>query len=172
MRETYFEFKVSGDETLKMRFKIIFSVTTLLGYYSGKVVDLVVQSSYCQSYIYWEDKPKNSTEYLAWKDDPNEEHCMKTHENSAGSMKVEFVKIMLRSDQQHGVQYSNYIGDGDSKTFTTIVNLNPYDDELTVVTSECIGHVQKRMGTVEGISTDDNPKHDNCPEREDSWCKW
>lgn len=217
--------KVSGDGTWKKRgFKSLFGITTLIGYYSGKVIDLVVRSSYCQSCIYWKDKPKNTAEYLAWKDDHNEENCMKTHEGSAGSMEVESIKMMfLRSEELYGVKYGNYIGDGDSKTFTAILNLNPYHDEPTVVKSECIGHVQKRMGTrlrnvrktkklggkgklTEAlvkklstyyglairrninsvtdmkkavmatfhhmISTDKNPQHDNCPEGEDSWCKW
>lgn len=44
-----------------------------------------------------------------------------------------------------GVKYSNYIGDGDSATFKAILDLKPYGDELTVVKSECIGHVKKRM---------------------------
>ncbi|GBP91089.1 hypothetical protein EVAR_22424_1 [Eumeta japonica] len=53
-----------------------------------------------------EEKPKNSVEYLSWKDDHNEENCMKTQEDSAGSMEVEYVKVMfLRSEEQHGVKY-------------------------------------------------------------------
>ncbi|KYN00045.1 hypothetical protein ALC62_09190 [Cyphomyrmex costatus] len=40
-----------------------------------------------------------------------------------------------------------YIGDGDSKTFQGILNLNPYGEEFPVTKSECIGHIEKRMGT-------------------------
>lgn len=39
------ELKVSGDGSWKKRgFSSLFGVTTLIGYYSGKVVDLVVKS--------------------------------------------------------------------------------------------------------------------------------
>ncbi|XP_066248788.1 uncharacterized protein [Euwallacea similis] len=38
------------------------------------------------------------------------------------------------------------IGDGDSKTHSGIVKAAPYDN-ITVNKKECIGHVQKRMGT-------------------------
>lgn len=55
--------------------------------------------------------------------------------------------MFSRSEELYGVKYSNYIGDGDSKTFTAIVDLNLYGDELTVVKNECIDHVQKKIGT-------------------------
>ncbi|XP_077258532.1 uncharacterized protein LOC143895352 isoform X2 [Temnothorax americanus] len=124
-----------------------------------------------------------------------------------------------------GVKYATYIGDGDTKTFRALLECDPYSD-LTIQKKECIGHVQKRMGTRlrdvkkknKGIggkgagkltdklikdltlyyglairrhpdsaeemkkavwatfhhkcSTDDEPKHDNCPPGENSWCKW
>lgn len=127
------------------------------------------------------------------------------------------------SQEKYGVKYGNYIGDGDSKTFKAIVDLNPYGDDFPVIKSECIGHIEKRMGSrlrnvkktnklggkgkltdslinkltkyyglaikrnidsVENmkkdimakylhmISTNDNPKHENCPKGEDTWCKY
>ena len=56
------------------------------------------------------------------------------------------VEMFERSDTLHGVKYINYIGDGDSKTYAGIVNSSPYADTV-VNKKECIGHVQKRMGT-------------------------
>jgi len=53
----------------------------------------------------------------------------------------------VASSQKFGVRYINYIGDGDSKTFQAILNLNPYGDECLVRKSECVNHVEKRMGT-------------------------
>lgn len=51
-------------------------------------------------------------------------------------------ELFLRSEEKYG----NYnIGDGDSKTFETISDLNPYRDDFQVIKSECIGHVAKRM---------------------------
>lgn len=46
----------------------------------------------------------------------------------------------------YGVKYSNYIGDGDSKSFKGILDCEPYDNFI-VKKKECIGHVQKRMET-------------------------
>lgn len=63
-------------------------------------------------------------------------------------MEVDAIKEMfLRSEEKFGIKYGNYIGDGDSKTYKAILDINPYGDELTVIKSECVGHVEKRMGT-------------------------
>lgn len=111
-------------------------------------VDLVVRSSYCHVCAIWKNKPKTSPEYQAWEENHDKESCAQTHKGSTGSMEVEAIKIMFtRSEELHGVKYGNYIGDGDSKTFLAVIKLDPYSDELTVIKSECIGHVQKRMGT-------------------------
>jgi len=141
--------KVSGDGTWKKRgFKSLYGVTTLIGYYSDKVIDLVVKSSYCQGCTSWKNR-NHTEEYRKWLE-YHEEECMKNHEGSSGKMEVDSIKEMFsRSEEKFGVKYiySNYIGDEDSKTFKAILELNPYGDELTVIKSECIGHVEKRMGT-------------------------
>ncbi|CAB3262536.1 unnamed protein product [Arctia plantaginis] len=43
-------FKVSGDGSWKKRgYTSLYGVTTLIGYYSGKVIDLNVKSGYCHT---------------------------------------------------------------------------------------------------------------------------
>jgi len=54
--------------------------------------------------------------------------------------------MFTRSESLHNIKYFNYIGDGDSKTFTGIIDFQPYPD-FTVNKKECINHVQKRIGT-------------------------
>lgn len=88
-----------------------------------------------------------SEEYEDWYEQ-HEELCTKNHEGSAGKMEVDAIIDMFeRSEEIHGVKYLNYIGDGDSKTFANILKSNPYGDDFPVTKSECVGHVQKRMGT-------------------------
>ncbi|GFU19467.1 uncharacterized protein TNCV_4371441 [Trichonephila clavipes] len=48
--------------------------------------------------------------------------------------------------QKHGLKYQRYIGDGDSKTFLSIAEKEPYRDSVPIVKIECVGHVQKQMG--------------------------
>lgn len=93
----------------------------------------------------FEVKKKDTEEYTEWYKE--HEECASNHIDSAGKMEVDAVKEMFsRSESKYNVKYGNYIGDGDSKTFKAILDLNPYGDFL-VVKSECIGHVEKRMGT-------------------------
>lgn len=139
--------KVSGDGSWKKRgFKSLYGVTTLIGYYSGKVIDLVVKSSYCQASTYWKNK-KGTEKYNEWFEE-HEEECLKNHEASAGKMEVaSIIEMFLASEEKFGVKYENYIGDGDSKTFKAILDVNPYGEDFTVIKNECISHVAKRMGT-------------------------
>lgn len=55
--------------------------------------------------------------------------------------------MFMRSVKKFKIKYSNYIGDGDLKTFSGILKVNPYGDKNTVTKNECVGHVEKRMGT-------------------------
>jgi len=43
--------------------------------------------------------------------------------------------------------YKWYIGDRDSSSFSEVVNAKPYGDTVVKEKRECIGHVQKGMGT-------------------------
>ncbi|XP_074103345.1 uncharacterized protein LOC141530232 [Cotesia typhae] len=62
-------------------------------------------------------------------------------------MKVDaMVEMFSYSETKYGVKYANYIGDGDSKTYSGIIKSDPYKN-TTVNKKECIGHVQKRMGS-------------------------
>lgn len=137
---------VSGDGTWKKRgFTSLFGVASIIGYYSGKVFDVVVKSAFCKMCEVW-NKKVNTTEYEEWLEN-HEAECTANHKGSSGKMEVDaIVKMFKRSETLHGVKYENYIGDGDLKTYSGILNAAPYED-ISVNKTECIGHVQKRMGT-------------------------
>lgn len=138
--------KVSGDGSWKKRgFNSLFGVTSLIGNATGKVIDAVVKSSYCKACLNWKDT--NSDEYKLWYEE-HEPHCTNNHTGSAGKMEVDAVKEMFSSsEEKYGVRYSHYIGDGDAKTFKALLDSKPYGDDFVVKKCECVGHVQKRMGT-------------------------
>ncbi|GFX01687.1 uncharacterized protein TNCV_4279671 [Trichonephila clavipes] len=52
----------------------------------------------------------------------------------------------IRSQSLYNVRYTKYLGEGDSKAFTSIVENKVYGDHCSVEKLECIGHVMKRMG--------------------------
>ncbi|GFS53513.1 uncharacterized protein TNCV_4935631 [Trichonephila clavipes] len=50
---------------------------------------------------------------------------------------VGMVRIFQRSLSHRSVRYTSYIGDGDSKTFSSITASNPYGEDITVSKIEC-----------------------------------
>ena len=135
---------VSGDGTWKKRgFSSLFGVSTLTGKYSKKVLDTVVKSSFCQGCNLWKTKHEGTINYSDWYEN-HKEQCTINH---ADKMKVDAIMEMFRnSEEKYRVKYTTYIGDGGSKTFQSILDLEPYDTVI-VEKKECVGHVEKRMGT-------------------------
>lgn len=56
------------------------------------------------------------------------------------------VRIFELSLATRGLKYKDMLGDGDSSTYSTLVECNPYGDDCIPNKLECIGHVQKRVG--------------------------
>ncbi|KYN09153.1 hypothetical protein ALC57_18735 [Trachymyrmex cornetzi] len=137
---------VSGDGTWKKRgFTSLYGVTSLIGLYTGKVLDLVVKSGYCKKCEYWESN-LNSAEFQEWFEN-HENECAANHEGSSGKMEVDsIIEMFKRSVKKYKVRYLNYIGDSDSKTYSGIIKAAPYGDDVLIKKKECVGHVQKRMG--------------------------
>lgn len=138
---------VTGDGTWRKRgFTSLYGVAVLIGQFTGKVIDFLVKSSYCAQCNYWNNH-KNTEQYEEWKT-RHETNCQANHEGSSGQMEVDsMIELFSRSVEKHGIMYTNYVGDGDSKTYTGIINAKPYGDEIEIIKKECVGHVQKRMGT-------------------------
>ena len=58
-------------------------------------------------------------------------------------------EIFLRSVEKMNMKYVEFVGDGDSGCFGSVKEAcyEKYGDGYVVVKEECVGHVQKRMGT-------------------------
>lgn len=138
---------ISGDGTWKTRgHSSRVGVCSVIGDKSGKVLDSEVLSSYCKGCDSWKTR-KGTPQYDVWKA-KHENQCLNNHTGSAGKMEmVGMVRIFERSEMTRNVKYVGYIGDGDAKTFQAIINSKPYGSEITVSKIECVGHIQKRMGT-------------------------
>lgn len=135
----------SGDGSWRKRgFTSLSGIASIIGHYTGKVIDILVKNSYCKMCEYW-DKRNATEEYVDWIDEHILE-CNANHEGSAGLMEVSAVKEMFkRSEEKHGLKYLMYIGDGDAKTFNAVFDSKPYDP-IMIQKKECVGHVQKRLG--------------------------
>lgn len=137
---------ISGDGTWKTRGHTShIGVCSVIGAETGKVIDIEVLSSTCKGCENWKG-PRSGKKYDEWQKE-HSGRCLKNHTGSSGKMEVDgMVKIFHRSEAQRGVRYINYIGDGDTKTFSAVSESNPYP-ETPISKLECIGHVQKRMGS-------------------------
>ena len=137
---------VSGDGSWRKRgFSSLFGFASLIGWFTGKVVDVLVKSKYCKSSEHWK-KSLDTDEYKEWAE-THEDECQANHQGSAGKMEVDAViEMFQRSESLHELKYENCVGDGDSKTFKAILDSQPYGN-FTIKKKECIDHVQKRMGT-------------------------
>ena len=60
---------------------------------------------------------------------------------------VGVVKIFQKSLVDLQLRFTTYIGDGDSKAYSDVVKADPYGPEKPPIKEECVGHVQKRVGS-------------------------
>ena len=101
---------------------------------TGKVLDISVMSKYCQCPLRERNKHADS--------------CGANYLGSSGGMEVAgALEIFRRSEPLYGVRYVNYLGDGDSKAFLSVREAKVYGDNVEIHKLECIGHIQKRMGS-------------------------
>ncbi|CAG5121444.1 unnamed protein product [Candidula unifasciata] len=113
---------------------------------NSKVLDTAVLSNYCNPCAK-NKKTKTEAEFQAWKLS-HAQNCDKNHSGSAGSMEpTGALEMFRRSEQLYGLRYASFLGDGDSKSYTSVANAEPpvYTD-VDIAKLECCGHVQKRMG--------------------------
>ena len=117
-------------------------VTSMSG---NKCIDTEILSKYCKGCKMWESR-KGTPEYTCWKVDHN---CEINHEKSSGAMEsAGAVNIFKRSIANYNVMYNEYLGDGDTCSYNDVVNSEPYKDQGVIpIKLECVGHVQKRLGT-------------------------
>lgn len=57
------------------------------------------------------------------------------------------LKLCNRSKDKLNLRYTRYLGDGDSKGFANVLENNPYGVDVNITKLECVGHVQKRLGS-------------------------
>lgn len=100
---------------------------------TGKVLDIEIITKFCD---------------ICSKNPTTQHVCKKDYDGSSGGMEVAGVaNIFKRSIQSRGVLYTDYLGDGDSKAYQKVVEDKPYGPTVKINKLECIGHVQKRMGS-------------------------
>ena len=136
---------LSGDGSWQKRGQSpLNSVVTLVASDTGKCVDYRVLSKHCPSCKSWETKKNMRPD--AYEEFVTTHNCSINHTGSSGAMEAAgLVDCFKSSIQNRGLRYTNFIGDGDSKSYLEIVANDPYSG-VTVQKLECVGHFQKRVG--------------------------
>jgi len=98
----------------------------------------------CKSCEIWSQR-KDHPKHTEWEAMHNGQvnHC-----GSSGSMEsVGAIQMFHRSIEKHKLKYTKYLGDGDSSSFQDVVKSTPYGKDVVIEKYECIGHIQKRVGS-------------------------
>ena len=96
---------------------------------SGKILGVEPMSRHCKECEIYNKLDKESNKYKLWK----EKHmdCKINFKGSAPAMEPEGAeRIFQRSVQKHGLYYTKYYGDGDSKSFQRVQNVYKDDGKL------------------------------------------
>jgi len=124
---------------------VVFAVSVA----TGEILDYEVKSLLCKQCASKDHSDKHSPEYLAWKES-HQRHCQVNHVGSSEEMEsLGAIDIFSRSVEKRNLMYSTFVGDGDSSCYGKVKSKMEelYGDKYPVVKEECVGHVQKRLGT-------------------------
>ena len=107
-----------------------------------KVLDTIVLTNYCSICATKRKELKDVDKYKEWFETYKTE-CTKNYEESSGGMEPHGMLIgFRRSESLHKLNYTGYLGDGDSNVVSADPPVYP---GKTVTKLECTGHIQKRM---------------------------
>ena len=119
---------------------------TVISIKTGKVLDVETLSQACKQCELHEHLHKNSEEYQRWRADHIA--CKANFKGSTPAMEPEGVdRVLKRSVELHNLGYTDYYGDGDSKSFSKVKDVYQASGFIFQKKKESIGHVQKRVGT-------------------------
>ena len=134
---------ISCDGTWqKRRFSSLNGALACILMKTGRVVDIEAMSRYCKTCVAIEKL--KTTDAMKYEIKKANHICKLNYHGSAPSMEMEGAKrIFNRSIEVNNLRYTEFYGDGDSKSFASVEDT--YHD-IKVIKQECIGHVQKRVG--------------------------
>ena len=80
--------------------------------------------------------------------------------------------LWAQSEDKRSLRYTTFVGDGDLSSFGRDAQLSPYGPENPAEKEECVGHIQKRMGTgPPGICQKSQGQEDRRADR-CGWLRW
>ena len=112
---------------------------------TGKVLNAEPLTKVCKKCQLHSHLDKDSEEYHRWRAEHN--NCKANYKGSAPTMESEGAdRIFRRSVATQKLRYTDLYSDGDSKSYNRVKDVYSADG-IQIAKKECIGHVQKRVGT-------------------------
>ena len=117
-----------SKRTHKHTYNALSAVGVIFGQETGRLFYLGVRNKYCS----------------VCKKDPTKEHtCFKNWTGTSSSMESDIIlEGFLAAEKQHGVRYINFVGDGDSSVYPTLVSNVP-GWGYSIKKQECANHALK-----------------------------
>ena len=98
-------------------------VVTCIERVNDKCIDVQVKTKDCKSCTFWEKK-KGTAKYEIWK---ATHKCSTNHAGSASVMETAgTLEMFVRSIEKRKLRYITFIGDGDSSSYPSVVQADPY----------------------------------------------
>ena len=112
-------------------------VVTAISLDTKKCLDVEILSDKCQQCLKWSTK-QDDPKYPEWKANHQTE-CKIIHTGSSGSMETAgALRIFERSLATRALKYKDMLGDGDSSTYSAIVESRPYGEDCVPNKLECV----------------------------------
>ena len=68
-------------------------------------------------------------------------------DGSSGSMEPLGLVQLFKNSLDYKLRYKHFVSDEDSSTLASLMKEKPYGEDCEIVKEDCIGHIQKRMGS-------------------------
>ena len=138
---------VSHDATWQKRgFTSLYGAVFVISELTGQVLDYEFTSKTCPSCRLWMYQDHSSPAYEKFIEQ-HKADCLSNYSGSSPAMEPHGAIILWKRSLDYNLHYVTFIGDGDSKSYQNVCQEKPYGSEYLVEKSDCIGHVQKQMGT-------------------------
>ncbi len=144
----FVEVGVSGDGSWQKRgYSSLHGTVNVMSMETGKVLDTEVLTQFCRECSLHEQDNKKELAYEVWKTE-HMPKCKANFSGSSGAMEPKGIEnIFGRSAQSRNLLYTEFYCDGDSKSFDRIKHVYLQNHGKDVKRLQCVGHVQKRVGT-------------------------
>ena len=136
-----------SKRTHKHTYNALSAVGVIFGQKTGNLLYLGVRNKYCSVCI---------------KDPTKEHNCFKNWSGTSSSMESDLIlEGFLAAEKQHGVRYINFVGDGDSSVYPTLVSNVP-GWGYSIKKQECANHALKCYRASLEQLIKDKPSYKGC----------